>query len=412
MVRSIAVIAALTWCGSCADPAVPTHSTSFAVEELDPPAGSRSRLPRWVAHTDETRSLSWVEETGNDTATLVFSRLVDDDWEPAREVARGDDWFVNWADFPSMAATDGEHLLAHFLQMSGAGTYDYRVQLVRSADGGKSWTEPVLLHTDSGPGEHGFVSLVPLDQDGLAAVWLDGRSAGSHEQMSADGAMCLYARTVAADGALGTELLLDDRVCDCCPTAAVRAADGAILVAYRDRSPDEVRDISVVRIEEGHASRPTWNSGDGWKIAGCPVNGPALCATGERIALAWFTLGSDGIARVQCAFSRDGGKTFSEPLTLAVDHTLGRVDAVFDASECVVVTWLEADAAGSRWRVARIDKEERLTDVHTAADATDSRDSGLARLASDSAGILFAWTETKPVQRVRTRRLVWHADSE
>jgi hypothetical protein len=41
---------------------------------------------------------------------------------------------------------------------------------------------------------------------------------------------------------------------------------------------------------------------DNWKIDACPVNGPAIAATGRRVAVAWFTAAND-TARVKLAFS-------------------------------------------------------------------------------------------------------------
>jgi hypothetical protein len=45
---------------------------------------------------------------------------------------------------------------------------------------------------------------------------------------------------------LTDDLLLDDMTCTCCQTSAAVTGDGTVLLAYRDRTVDEVRDISVV----------------------------------------------------------------------------------------------------------------------------------------------------------------------
>jgi hypothetical protein len=52
---------------------------------------------------------------------------------------------------------------------------------------------------------------------------------------------------IGLDGTLGKEVLLDGRVCECCATSAASTPDG-IAVVYRDRSKEEVRDISIVRL--------------------------------------------------------------------------------------------------------------------------------------------------------------------
>ena len=84
-------------------------------------------------------------------------------------------------------------------------------------------------------------------------------------------------------------------------------------------------------------TEPATAVSDGWMIAGCPVNGPALDADGERVALAWFTAAGEA-PRVQLAFSTDGGATFEEARTIDADAPAGRVDVVLEPSQvCMVV---------------------------------------------------------------------------
>jgi hypothetical protein len=399
----------------------PHPATALEARPLPSPAPPGSRLPNLSTGPDSSIRLSWVIEedlgSAGTKATLAVSRLSGDEWSKTATVSSGTNWFVNWTDFPSVVALNPKQLVAQFLERSGEGSYDYQVRITQSSDGGQTWTEPKRLHSHDGPGEHGFVTLLPLDAGKAAAVWLDGRHAGAHGEADEAGAMSLYTRTIDASGALGEEIALDERVCDCCPTAAVRARDGALVVAYRDRSEEEVRDISVVRIEadrleksskKGSSIRPTWGSRDGWKIEGCPVNGPALAVEGDRIGLAWFTAAENGQGSVACVFSTDSGKSFSDPVRIAEEQVFGRVDAVFDDGGRLVVSWLEAGADRARWRVARVvPGASAPLDTFTVVDVDASRASGLARLARDEAGIVFAWTEFEKMPRVGLRRLVW-----
>jgi len=65
------------------------------------------------------------------------------------------------------------------------------------------------------------------------------------------------------------------------------------IVAYRDRSDTEIRDIYVSRSVGSNWSQPVAVHRDNWQIAACPVNGPALSADGTAVALAWFTAKGD-----------------------------------------------------------------------------------------------------------------------
>jgi hypothetical protein len=420
---SFAALLSFAVVASCGDEAASSQTKGeLAVEPLARPTQARSRLPRFASGPATAPVLSWVEELESDGAPRVaelWSASWDGtSWTASTRVASGANWFVNWADFPALSKLDERNSLAHFLERSAEGRYDYAVQIVQSSDGGRSWGAPQRLHSHDGPGEHGFVSLVPLAGSGWSAVWLDGRHMAELEHGDPAGAMALYTRTVRSDGTLGPESLLDARVCDCCPTAALRGADGALWIAYRDRADDEVRDIELLRVAPDAASESAperrWSSGDGWKIAGCPVNGPALAGSDRGLAIAWFSMGRASTAGVFCALSDDAGATFSKPLPLAAGDAMGRVDAVFDSKGALVVSWLEGSGDSAEWRVARIALDARSTPEahidgpHRIAAAPDGRNSGIGRLLSSGERVLFAFTESDNDQpRVAVRALTW-----
>ena len=52
---------------------------------------------------------------------------------------------------------------------------------------------------------------------------------------------------------------------------------------------------------------------DGWKIAGCPVNGPMLANHENDVAIAWYT-SPNSTPTVNVAFSKDEGASFDAPL--------------------------------------------------------------------------------------------------
>ena len=62
--------------------------------------------------------------------------------------------------------------------------------------------------------------------------------------------MALMYTTILPNGTLGAEVQIDKRVCECCQTSATATPDG-LLVVYRDRSQDEIRDIALVRYSNG-----------------------------------------------------------------------------------------------------------------------------------------------------------------
>ncbi len=383
----------------------PPLGPALTVREDDSPSGPDSREPELFAAADGRVILSWVQKVGEKRHALRFAARDAAGWSEARTVAEGDNWFVNWADFPSVIALADGSLAAHWLVKSGPGTYAYDVNISRSKDGGKTWGRPVVPHTDGTETEHGFVSLIPLEGGRLGAVWVDGRATkdvkGHDEKGPLPVSMQLRYAAVQDDGKLSDEAVLDERICECCQTSAAMTAEGPIA-AYRDRSEREVRDIHFVRRQQaGGWSGPRAVHADNWEINGCPVNGPSVAADGRRVALAWFT-GEGDAPRVQVAFSADAGATFGTPTRVDDGEALGRVDVVLLADGSALVCWMSGGAEGGANKVRRVAPDGALGPVAIIARTDVSRSSGFPRMARAGDTVYFAWTQFGKPSQVRT----------
>jgi hypothetical protein len=377
----------------------PGAATLGPIRELATPAAAGSGEANLTTAGGVTY-LSWIEPGPDGVHALRFStREAGGEWSAARTIAQGRDWFVNWADFPAMAALPDGTLAAHWLVKTAPATYAYEVRVALSRDGGASWGEPIVPHRDGKPAEHGFVSFFPWEDGRLGLVWLDGRHTGGHAA-GGPGAMALMQATLGTDGARGEETTLDARVCDCCQTSAARTGDG-VLVAYRDRSEREIRDVATVRYAQGRWSQPVTLGADGWEIHGCPVNGPAVAAVDSRAAVAWFSApGEQG--RVQVAFSADAGRTFGAPIRVDDGRPLGRVDvALLDGDEAVV-SWLELGPAGAEVRARTVAPGGTRGAALTVAPSSEARSSGFPRIERAGGELLVAWRDSGTPSRVRT----------
>ena len=340
--------------------------------------------------------LTWLEPI-DQGHRLRFSRLSGDRWSAPVTIASGSRFFANWADFPgAIQAPDGS-LVAHWLERSGEEKYAYGVKLARSTDRGATWTPAGSLHPPSG-GEHGFVSWVP-EKDGVRGFWLDGREMkGESEE---NGAMTLLTASFRAGKTAG-EQKIDARVCSCCQTDAALAASGPVI-AYRDRSGEEVRDISVVRRTPQGWSQPVRVHADNWKIPGCPVNGPALAASGRHVAVAWYTAAPPN-PRVYAAFSEDGGATFGPATLVDGDKPLGRVDLVLVDTRGqgdALVSWLALENNAAQVRLRRFGPKGKAGQALTLASTSASRNSGFPRTVLSGGNLYVAWVEDGEVSRVR-----------
>jgi hypothetical protein len=369
---------------------------------IDSPAPPGSELPNLAPGPEGGAALTWVERRADGGHVLRFSSWsADGAWSPGRAIAGGPDWFVNWADFPSLIIHADGSLVAHWLVRSGAGKYDYDIRLARSTDGGWTWSEPFPAYADGGGGEHGFVSMVPAEDGGLDVIWLDGRNLGGGGEGSTE---LRHARLDAA-GRPGSETVLDERVCDCCQTSAARTRQGLIVV-YRDRGTDEIRDISWIVRRGGRweEPRPLWR--DGWEIHGCPVNGPAVDADGDDVAVAWFTAAGDRPA-VRLAFSADAGSSWGEPIGVDEGRPLGRVDVAMAPGGGAVVIWMESAGDAAEIRVRRVAANGRRGPSERVASSSSDRDSGFPRLVRAGRGLLVAWTAPETPPRVRAARVAF-----
>jgi len=369
------------------------------LEPVKLPSAAGSLAPRWLSGpADAAIGLSWLEPFG-DGHRLRAALFTDGRFETPRDIAAGDDWFVNWADTPGVFVDGNGAWTAYWLQRSGTSAYAYDIRLARSRDLGGHWQPLPSPHHDGTPTEHGFVSHFINTRGAPELVWLDGRNTLPGPN-GAGGAMTLRTTTLGDDGRPGDSRVLDPRVCDCCQTAAARTADGPVVV-YRDRSADDRRDIAIVRRIDGRWSEPRDVHADGWKIAGCPVNGPAVVASGRFVAAAWFTMAGE-VARVRLALSLDAGASFAAPLEFATGTAIGRVDLAATANG-VVMTWMERTATAAALRMVRIDRTGRAARPQTLLPLDRGRISGFPRIRARGETLLIAWTATDTDQRPRVR---------
>ena len=188
----------------------------LSVEAMQSPSGVKSSEPNLHVGNDQLVYLSWVETSEDQKTSLYYSTMHQNVWSQKNEISQGDNWFVNWADFPSVSVFGKGSIASHFLVQSGEDTYAYDVNVSISNDQGTTWSNPITPHTDSTLTEHGFVSMVPYKEEVLA-VWLDGRNYALIQESDTvpSNEMTLRSAVIDKNGQLSEELLIDSRVCSC-----------------------------------------------------------------------------------------------------------------------------------------------------------------------------------------------------
>jgi hypothetical protein len=348
-------------------------------------ASPGAEVPNLTLGADGTVVASWIQGRAAGGHVLRYRHRESGGWSAVGSIVESERLFVNWADFPAVTTESSGRMIAAWLEYDPSGS-GYGVQWSRMGAEG-AWSTPTWLHEHIGGPEYGFVSFAGDPAGTLAVFWLDGRASGGHD---GGGQMQLRSATLGPDGVVTQRRLLDDRVCDCCQTAAASTKVGPV-VAYRDRSEDEVRDIRLA----GPSLAQTRRVGDdGWKIAGCPVNGPAVTASEGTIAVAWFTAAADD-ARVRVAFADLVGP-FSAPIDVHVHRAIGRVDIVWADESSAVVSFLEvADQRADATLVVRlVHRNGELGPPFALAETSASNASGFPRMVRTGDHLVWAWTQT------------------
>ena len=408
-----AVIAAALFAGSCgrgeqqpapaATPSAPQERVwDASLQPVTTPVQGQSAQPQ-LSVSDRGVILSWLEH-GDRTATLKYAERTPDGWSAPKTVASSDNWFVSWADVPTVMRLSDGTLVATAYPATDASIEAYDLRLTYSRDEGKTWSRPIAPHHDRTTTQHGFASLFEMPDRRLGVVWLDGRDQELNKTAPDGGAMGIYFTSFDKAWKQDAEVPVDARVCECCQTTAVITDDGPV-VAFRDRSPREIRDINVARLDAG-----TWTQArplhvDGWQIEACPVNGPALSARGRTVAAAWFTA-PDENGHAFAAFSTDAGRSWSDPIRLDSEMSLGHVDIELLDDGSAVATWVEFTNQRAHLRMRHITPSGGRSAPVAIAGGGEGYVSGYPRLARRGGELVLAWTESSAdgvsAQQVKT----------
>jgi hypothetical protein len=146
-----------------------------------------------------------------------------------------------------------------------------------------------------------------------------------------------------------------------------------------------VRDIYVTRSEGGRWTAPRRVFEDNWVFNGCPDNGPAVAADGDRVAVAWWTA-PVGQGAVKLAFSTDAGDTFAPPVRVDEGLGVGQV-TVSLLRDGAVVGWLESGKTKARF------VPMKGTPGHVVTLGAAAHHTRLPRWPADGSGLMAAWSE-------------------
>ena len=381
---------------------VPYAANGLKITPLENPAAAGSIQPNLTRGVDGALVLSWLEPVsqGSTKLALKYSVLRGDKWSKVSTVVESENFKTHPSVPPAVTQLSENGLIAYWGQGRKPSTpttghaHVEDVTISISRDAGRTWSAPMIPHSDRSEVEHSFASLVPVSADSAQIVWLDGRTPGKQKLMAAP---------IDFNG-IGKEYVLDDDVCTCCPTSTALTSKGPVA-AFRDHEAGDIRDISIVRFMDGKWSRPKSIHGDDWKIAGCPINGVDLAARGDVVAAAWYTAaGETPEARV--AFSKDAGETFGDPTTINSNRAVGRTSIALMNDRDALALWVEGtvekdEAKSSTQLYAKRIGIGQKTGSSVVVSST-ARGIGFPRVETCSKGAVIAWTDKSQQKSVVT----------
>jgi hypothetical protein len=238
--------------------------------------------------------------------------------------------------------------------------YTGEIRMLRSEDGGKSFSAPFTVHQDRQIITHRFESVAFDDKGTLHTLWIDkrdGEALKSHKPAGEKAAKApayrgaaIY-RNESRDGGktFGPDLKVADHSCECCRIAIVPVPSGNLAAMWRHVFVPNERDHGFVLIGTNTAGRPvTRATYDRWALDACPHHGPglALGASGEFHAV-WF---GDKAGKVRARYGRlnADGSPAGEPVELP-DERAEHAD-IRIAGRNIVISWRSFDGVATNWR--------------------------------------------------------------
>jgi hypothetical protein len=355
---------------------------------LDMPAGT-AMTPQ-LTRAGGGVTLSWVEQADK-AATLRFAEWNDGRWSAPATAASGSNWFLSAADVPTVTHLSNGTLVANWFVATKLEEEAYDLLLSYSKDEGKTWAMPFKPPRDKSQTQHGFASIVETPDSGIGLVWLDGRDLTAHTKDPENAVMTLRFTSFDRDWKQGPDTEVNRRVCECCQTAAAVTPDG-IVAAFRDRSDKEIRDIAVARLDGDAWTPGTLVHADNYETFECPVNGPALSAHGNELAVAWYTVQKD-VGQAYAAFSHDAGRTWTAPVRLDGGKSLGHVDIEMLDDGSAAATWVEFANGRRLFKLRRVGPNGVASAPMDLPGQESGRVSGYPRMTRDKDTLLFTWAQ-------------------
>ena len=366
----------------------------------------------------------WV--VGLDKEQRLTARSTTDEgksWSPERLIATGQDKIAaDGENRPKIAFGPKGYAVITYTEPL-ARPYTGQIRMLRSTDGGQTFTAPFTVHADRQLITHRFESVAFDSRGTLHTLWIDKRDleaqlaaqpkpadagsaaraasgpVGRRSKPAVDYRGAAVYRNESTDGGqtFGADIKLADHSCECCRIALAPAPDGGLVALWRHVFAPNERDHAFAAVR-ATAAEPVRATLDRWAIDACPHHGPGLApAAGGGYHAVWFgQRGSEMHARYG-RLKADGSPTADvRPLP---DETAEHA-AVAAAGPHVVIAWRGFDGQATRWRAWVSSDDGATFKLRELGSSTSDNDHPL--LVQQGPRILAVW---RTLEGVRVERI-------
>lgn len=275
------------------------------------------------------------------------------------------------------------------------------IRFLRSLDGGKTFSEPVTVQTNTDAVTHSFESMV-VDKTGrIYIVWVDGRDAGFAKAQGKPyaGSAVYFAVSDNRGTSFSRDVKVADHSCECCRIGLALHPENGPIALWRHVFEPNIRDHALARLTPDGRAEPLQRATfDDWRIDACPHHGPSLAfsADGRRHQV-WFDGSPSGGARY--AWTNALGE-LSRPMALGSAQAT-HPDVAAHGS-LVAMAWKEFDGRITTV-VARWSENNGQTWRQTTLAATDA-ESDKPYLLGSKDGIVLLWrTQAEGIRAIPVR---------
>ena len=285
------------------------------------------------------------------------------------------------------------------------------VRMLRSADGGQTFSAPFTVHQDRQEITHRFESILFDAQGNLHTLWIDKRD------MPAKGAGPKYIGAavygnVSKDGGatFGPDYKLADHSCECCRIAMSNTPDGKVVAVWRHVFGEQTRDHAFAVLPgassvasssaQGQSKPPVRSTFDDWQINACPHHGPGLAAITSQTGfhMVWFGIrkqdGQD-VPGVRYARLNANGEPLLSSVKALPDARAEHAD-VLAHKQRVVVVWRSSEGSTSTLKAWISENEGQSFSVKVLGQTQGPNDH--PRLVQRAEKMLVVWRDTKEIK--------------